>query len=109
MYAGENPRYLQSSGIHLSEYCAALPLGRDVFIVGVFNGYAIIYDRYLIRQTAALVGLVLWLVMGVFFLFGNYHSHLGIFCLFLRIKVFFRGFVSNLIDKWNGQWKNYFN
>ncbi len=62
--------------------------GAMFFLVGMFNGYAIIYDRYLIRQTAALVGVVLWLAMGVLFLFGDFHSHLGIFCLFFAYQSF---------------------
>lgn len=66
--------------------------GAMFFLVGIFMGYAIIYDRLLIRQTAALVGLVLWLVIGVLFLFGDHRSHLGILCLFLAYQSFLSWF-----------------
>ena len=62
--------------------------GAMFFIVGVFKFYAIVYDRLLIRQTAALVGVVLWIVVGIFFLFGDYRSHLGILCLFFAYQSF---------------------
>ena len=60
--------------------------GAMFFTVGMFKGYAIIYDRILIRQTAALVGMVLWLATGMLFLFGDYRSLLGVFCVFFAVQ-----------------------
>ncbi len=66
--------------------------GAMFFLVGIFKGYAIIYDRVMIRQTAALVGLVLWLAIGTLFLSGDYRSLLGIVCLFLSVQSFLSWF-----------------
>jgi len=62
--------------------------GAMFFIVGVFKFYAIVYDRLLIRQTAALVGMVLWFAIGALFLFGDYRSPVGILCLYLAVQSF---------------------
>jgi len=62
--------------------------GAMFFTVGLFKYYATIYDRVLIRQTAALVGMVLWFAVSVLFLFGDYRSIVCVLCLYLSVQSF---------------------
>jgi hypothetical protein len=56
---------------------------------GLIKGYSIVYEKYRLRRFVAGACIWLWIVMTVFFAFGNYRSHLVPACLSFAFQSFF--------------------